>query len=80
MPSILKPINYLWMSFAIVVGWIMTRIILTVLFFLVLAPIGLIGRLAGKQFLQLSWDRSGRTYWNKKQVFDLENDRLEKQF
>ena len=80
MPNILKPINYFWMFFAIVVGWIMTRIILTVLFIIVIAPIGLMARVAGKQFLQLEWNRSDKSYWNNREVLDLGNDHHEKQF
>ena len=80
MPSILKPINYLWMSFAIIVGSIMTRIILLFLFFILITPIGLIAKLSGKRFLKLSIIKSRKSYWQKKKINDIQNDNHEKQF
>ncbi|MBT8379975.1 MAG: hypothetical protein KJN64_12180, partial [Ignavibacteria bacterium] len=37
--KILKPLNKIWMSLAIVLGFFMSRVILTILFYLVLTPI-----------------------------------------
>ena len=42
----------------------MTRIILSILFYVILTPIGLISRLFGKQFVELRWDKSNDSYWN----------------
>lgn len=47
-PQALKPIQKGWMTFAFAIGWVMSRVLLTVFFFLVLTPVGLIMRLAGK--------------------------------
>ena len=38
-PHILKPVYRLWMIFAIILGWIMTRVILSLLFFLLLVSL-----------------------------------------
>ena len=54
-PNILKPVYWMWMVFATILGWVMTRVILSLLFFLMFTPIGLISRLFGKQFLGLKW-------------------------
>ena len=35
-PVILKPIYKIWMTFAVIIGWIMTRVILSVLFYLII--------------------------------------------
>ena len=32
-PTVLKPLHKIWMIFAVIIGWIMTRVILSVLFF-----------------------------------------------
>ena len=63
-PVLLKPIHKAWMTFAIIMGWFMTRVILTVLFFLVLTPTALLLRLLGKDLLNLEFkgDSSG-SYW-----------------
>ena len=52
-PVILKPIYKIWMIFAVIIGWIMTRVILSVLFFSIITTIGIFTRLIGKDFLNL---------------------------
>ena len=73
-PSILKPIYIIWMTFATILGWIMTRVILTILFYLIVTPIGLIARIFGVKFLDLSWNDNVKSYWNKREgsVSDIE--------
>jgi len=43
-PGYLRPVYIVWMRFAEMIGWINTRIILTVIFFLIFLPFGLIMR------------------------------------
>ena len=76
-PKILKPIYIIWMTFATILGWIMTRVILTILFYLIVTPIGLIARIFGVKFLDLSWQTNVPSYWNKR---DKTISDLEKQF
>jgi len=73
-PMILKPIYIIWMTFATILGWIMTRVILTVLFYLIVTPIGLIAWIFGAKFLDLSWNKNVNSYWNKREkiVSDIE--------
>jgi hypothetical protein len=69
---ILKPLYIGWMAFAYVLGWINTRVLLGVFFYLILTPIGLLLRVGGKDLLDQKVDRSARTYWKKRerQAFD----------
>jgi hypothetical protein len=62
-PIILRPLNKIWMTLAILMGWIMTRVILIVIFYIVLTPLGLIARLIGKDFLDLKIDKEKDSYW-----------------
>jgi hypothetical protein len=80
LPALLKPLQKAWMTFAVILGWIMTRVILGILFYLVFSTIGLGGRLLGKKFLDLKMDNSKKSYWiyRKSTLFDKE--RYEKQF
>ena len=64
LPVILKPIFWIWMIFATILGWIMTRVILSIMFYVIFTPIGLILRLFGKQFIELKWDKSKDSYLN----------------
>ena len=52
-----------WMALAFALGWVMSRVALTALFALVVTPIAVLARLAGKRFLEVPPDRSASTYW-----------------
>jgi hypothetical protein len=47
-PNHLKPIYQGWMFFALILGWINTRLLLAIVFYLMITPMGLIMRLFGK--------------------------------
>lgn len=63
LPRALKWIYIAWMSIAFVLGFVMAHVILTLLFFLVITPMGLVARLTGRDFLSLKLDRAAKTYW-----------------
>lgn len=79
-PVVLKPIHWIWMVLAAILGWIMTRVILSVLFYVVITPIGLFARLSGNRFLDLAWDKSKDTYWNYRTTKQLDSEDYERQF
>jgi len=62
-PVILKPFFILFSYIGLALGWVMTRVILSVFFFLVLTPIGLVSRLVGKRYLKLEFGTNKTTYW-----------------
>lgn len=66
LPMLLKPIYKVWMSFAVVMGFIMTRVILTVIYFGMFTPIALAVKLLGKDLLDEKWDKNAGTYWVKR--------------
>lgn len=79
-PIILKPFYWVWMVFATILGWIMTRVVLSCMFYLVITPIGLVLRLFGKQFLKQQRDASVNTYWTERTDKDAERSSYERQF
>jgi len=79
-PFVLKPIYWIWMILSTILGWIMTRLILCLVYYIILTPIGLIKRLCGKKFLELNFDYSKESYWNIKEVETFDNKKYEKQF
>ena len=79
-PVILKPVYWIWMIFAVILGWFMTRVILSLLFYVVFTPIGLTLRFFGKQFLELRWDKSKESYWNYKIKKKYKKSDYERQF
>jgi len=78
-PILLKPIYLVWMIFAVILGWIMTRVILSVIFYLIMTPIGLITRIIGEDFLDLKKIDSS-SYWNKRDSSEELSQDYEKQF
>ncbi len=80
LPGLLKPLQKVWMALAVVMGFIMTRVILSILFYFVFTSIGLIGRLFGKKFLDLKIDTSKKSYWSYRKQGEFDKDRCEKQF
>jgi len=79
-PVVLKPVYWIWMVLATILGWIMTRVILSLLFYLVITPIGVISRLSGNRFLDLKWDKSKSTYWNYRVSKQQNPEDYERQF
>ena len=62
----LSPLNILWFKFGVFLGKIVSPIIMGVIFFLVVTPIGLLMRLFGKDVLNLKLKKKKRTYWIEK--------------
>ena len=63
--KILTPLNKLWFKFGILLGKIISPLIMGIIFFLVVTPIGLIMRLFGKDVLNLKYNKS-QSYWIEK--------------
>ena len=63
MPAALKYVYKAWMSLAVVMGFIMTRVIMVIIFYLLVTPIGLIASITGKKFLDMKIDRQAKSYW-----------------
>jgi hypothetical protein len=79
-PAVLKPLHKGWMSLAVVLGFIMTRVILSLLFYLVFMPMRFIARLFGKRFIDLRFKTESVSYWNKREIKVYEQIDTERQF
>ena len=64
-PKVLTPIEIAWMALAKVLSIVVTNILLTLTFFLVITPIGLLMRLLGKDLLKLKFPGNLKSYWIK---------------
>ena len=76
---IMKPVHVAWMTMAQVLGWISTRIVLSIFFYLVLAPGGLLMRLLGKDILDKRVDKSATTNWRQRPSKAFDPKRMENQ-
>jgi len=65
-PSSLKSVYKVWMGFAIALGWIVSRFIIIILFYIVVTPVAMLARLFGKKFLDLKFRDNKESYWTVK--------------
>ncbi len=62
-PTWLKPVQRVWMTLALLMGWVMTRVILIFVFYGVVTPISLIIRFSGKDLLKQKCPEKEGSYW-----------------
>ena len=74
--KILTPINKLWFKFGIFLGKIISPLIMGIIFFLVVTPIGFVMRLLGKDVLNLKYNKNN-SYWIEKNSL---KSKMKKQF
>lgn len=72
-PYTLKNIYKLWMAMAFTMGWFVSRILVMVIFYLVVMPIGLTARIFGKKFLDEKMEEGRDSYWIKKNTNNTVN-------
>ena len=63
--KVLTPLNKLWFKFGIFLGKIISPLIMGIIFFLIVTPIGFFMRMLGKDLINLKYNKSD-TYWIKK--------------
>ena len=80
LPRILKPLNKIWMILAVILGWFMSRLILFILFYIVVTPIGFFLKLMGKDFLRRKSDKNSKSYWETRDKKIAEQIDYERQF
>ena len=78
-PTLFLPIQKIWMAFAVVMGFVMTRVILAILFYIIITPISFISKIFGKDFLNLKIEKEKKSYWNLRNE-EYKQSSTEKQF
>ena len=61
-PAALAPTHRVWMAIGAVLGWINTRLILGLVFFVVITPIAFVFRLVGRDPMQRAFEPNATTY------------------
>ena len=62
-PPLVRPIFVAWMCAAYPIGWAVSHLLLAIVFFLVITPIGWGLRVLRRDPLEREFDRSASTYW-----------------
>lgn len=76
----LRPGYRMWMKGAHFIGGIITIFILSAVFFLLFAPIGVFFRMIGKDHLDRTIDKGARTYWILRPGGAFSKEQYQKQF
>ena len=74
--KILTPLNKIWFKIGILLGNVISPIIMSIIFFLVVTPTSFIMKILGKDLLNLK-KNTKNSYWIKKQN---QNSRMKNQF
>ena len=74
--KILNPLKILWLKFGEYLGIVIAPIVMAIVYFIVITPIGLFMRILGKDFLRLKFSKEN-TYWIKR---DKNINSMKKQF
>jgi len=81
LPAALRPVHKFWMTISMVMGWFMSRLILTILFCLVLTPTALLLRMFGKDMLNINFKKnSSESHWIPRKARDSQSRDYERQF
>lgn len=63
---ILTPLRILWIKFGELLGKIVAPIVMSIVFFVIITPIGVFLKIIGKDVLSLKLDKNIKSYWIKK--------------
>ena len=75
--KLLAPFNRLWFKLGIFLGTIVSPIVMGLVYFLVVTPVGIFMRLLGNDLLKMRKEKNTSTYWIKR---DKQQSTMKKQF
>ena len=64
--KLLSPLNLVWVKFGELLGKIVAPIVMAIVYFVIITPIGLLMRLAGKDLLNTKFSKDN-SYWIKRE-------------
>ena len=79
-PRALRGVYTAWMLGALALGFVMTRVILTLAFVLVFVPVGLLFRAIGRDVLAQRPDPDAETYWIARASGPASRERIERMY
>ena len=65
-PNSLSTVYKVWMGLAFALGWIVSRVLLILLFYLGITTIAFIAKIFGKKFLDIKFRDNKEAYWVKR--------------
>jgi hypothetical protein len=62
-PALRRPLYLSWMYAALPIGWTVSHLLLGIIYYIVITPIGVLMKLLGYDPLHRRFDRQARSYW-----------------
>jgi hypothetical protein len=78
-PAAARAFHKAWMRLAVLLGHVNSRVLLTLMYYLVFTPYGLVSRLAGRDPLRRR-DAGGESYWVERKRTRQEREQFERLF
>lgn len=79
-PGLLRPLNRLWFRFGLLLNRVVNPLVMGLLFYFTVTPIGLVMRALGKDPLRLRFDRGAPSYWIERQPPGPKPETMRQQF
>ena len=78
-PRAVRPVYVIWMAAVLPIGWVVSHVLIAVVFYLLMTPIGLGMRLLGRDPMERKFDAAAKSYWKPRQQ-ETETKRYFRQF
>src|SRR5208282_2708450 len=73
--------NYVEYVFSLAAAFfIMTRVIMVFIFYMIVTPVGFVASIIGKNFLDMKIDKTAKSYWVVREMVQKEKSDYERQF
>jgi hypothetical protein len=79
-PFALRPVFAAWMKFAEALNWVMTRVLLTIVFYGMITPARFLNQIFGSDPLKRAWMQDADTYWEDPEEQPTDRERYRNQF
>lgn len=79
-PSVLAPLNKLWFKFGLLLHKIMTPLIMGLMFYGLITPVGLLMRMTGKDPMRLKSKPETTSYWIDREPVAADGNHMKNQF
>ena len=79
-PKLLTPVYWIWMKLAHLLGWVNTRLLLGIIFFVIITPMAIVMRIFGRDALNQKIDKDANSYWIPRSPIKSVKEHCERQF
>ncbi len=79
-PVLLTPVYWVWVKLAHLLGWINTRLLLGIIFFVIITPMAIVMKVFGRDALNRKIDKDTDSYWVPRPSIESIKEYCERQF